>query len=312
MNLPEYPHFTLVEAAPGVYAALAGDTGACISNAAIVDLGDRTLIFDTFQTVVAAEDLRQAAMSLTGRSAALSVISHWHPDHTGGAQVFDDAPIVATARTCELIAGEDPGDLDAYTTEIDAWLDQMRTLRDTATTDHQRARAEDNLRLANLLKEEAPGFRFTVPTPIDGDGMTIEGSDRTVEIVSYGEGHTESDLFAHVPDADLVVLGDLLWVGHHPRVNDGDPLAWASVLDRIEGLGVATAVPGHGTVGGKADADYLAGYLRTVAELVDEARLGGLDAGAIAAIPVPAGSEGWGSGARFYGSLTSLAGVGQG
>ena len=93
-----------------------------------------------------------------------------------------------------------------------------------------------------------------------------------MEIVSYGLGHTESDLFAHIPDADLVVLGDLLWVGHHPRVNDGDPLAWASVLDRIDGLGVATAVPGHGTVGGKADADYMAGYLRTVADLVDEAR----------------------------------------
>ena len=28
MSLPEYPHFTLQEAAPGVYAALAGDTGA--------------------------------------------------------------------------------------------------------------------------------------------------------------------------------------------------------------------------------------------------------------------------------------------
>lgn len=309
MSLPQYPHFTLVEAGPGVYAALAGTTGACISNAAIIDLGDRTLIFDTFQTVRAAEDLRQAAMALTGRSAALSVISHWHGDHIGGAQVFDDAPIKATARTCELIAGKDPGDLDAYAAEIDQWLDQLRTAREAATTDIQRERTDSALAMAGLLKEEAPGFRFTVPAPIDGDGMTFEGSDRTVEIVSYGLGHTESDLFAHIPDADLVVLGDLLWVGHHPRVNDGDPLAWASVLDRVDGLGVTTAVPGHGSVGGKADADYLAGYLKAVSDLVDEARLTGLDAAAIATIPVPAGSEDWGSGARFYGSLTSLAGV---
>ena len=122
MSLPAYPHFTLTDAAPGVHVALAGDTGACISNAAIIDLGDKTLIFDTFQTVTAATDLRDAAMRLTGRSAALSVISHWHPDHTGGAQVFDDAPILATARTCELIAGDDPGDLDAYEAEIDAML----------------------------------------------------------------------------------------------------------------------------------------------------------------------------------------------
>ncbi|MCJ7725800.1 MAG: MBL fold metallo-hydrolase, partial [Acidimicrobiia bacterium] len=230
MSLPEYPHFTLVEAGPGVYAALAGTTGACISNAAIVDLGDRTLIFDTFQSIRAAEDLRKAAMTPTGRSAALSVISHWHGDHTGGAQVFDDAPIKATARTCELIAGEDPGDLDAYAAEIDEWIDGLRAARDGATTDIQRERAANGLAMAGLLKEEAPGFRFTVPAPIDADGMEFEGADRTVEILSYGLGHTESDLFAYVPDAKLVVLGDLLWVGHHPRINDGDPLAWASAL----------------------------------------------------------------------------------
>ena len=104
MSLPSYPHFTLVEAGPGVYAALAGDTGACISNAAIIDLGDKTLIFDTFQTVTAAGDLRDAATRLTGRSAALSVISHWHPDHTGGAQVFDDKDCFAVGKRNQVVA----------------------------------------------------------------------------------------------------------------------------------------------------------------------------------------------------------------
>mgnify|MGYP001821993233 CR=1 FL=1 len=308
MSLPAYPHFTLTDAAPGVHVALAGDTGACISNAAIIDLGDKTLIFDTFQTVTAATDLRDAAMRLTGRSAALSVISHWHPDHTGGAQVFDDAPILATARTCELIAGDDPGDLDAYEAEIDAMLDHFRGLREAATTDVERERIDANLKVGALLKQEAPGYRFTVPAPIDGDGMTFEGSERRVEIVSYGPGHTESDLFAHVPDADLLVLGDLLWVGQHPRVNDGDATAWAEVLDRIDGLGAASLVPGHGGIGGRADGEYLAGYLRNVADIVDDALSTGLGAEALAAIPVPAGSEDWDSTARFYGSLTALTG----
>ena len=309
MSLPTYPHFQLVETAPGVYTALAGDTGACISNAAIIDLGDKTLIFDTFQTVTAARDLRDAAMRLTGRSAALSVISHWHPDHTGGAQVFDDAPILATARTCELIAGDDPGDLDAYEAEIDAMLDQARALRDSATTPAEIERAEANLKVGSLLKQEAPGYRFTVPAPMDGDGMSFEGTERRVEIASYGVGHTESDLFAHVPDADLVILGDLLWVGHHPRINDGDALAWAAVLDRIDGLGARALIPGHGKVGGRADGEYLAGYLRHVADLIDDARTRGLDAAAVSDVPVPAGSEDWGSTARFYGSLTALLGA---
>jgi glyoxylase-like metal-dependent hydrolase (beta-lactamase superfamily II) len=271
-----------------------------------VDLGDRTLIFDCFQTVRAAEDLRSSALALTGRSAALTMISHWHPDHLGGAQVFGDAPIRATARTCELIAGEDPGDLDAYTAEIDAALAQIRERRDAAATDTERERAETSLRMWEMLKEEAPGFRYTVPAPLDGDGLTFEGSERSVEVISHGAGHTESDLFVHVPDADVVITGDLLWVGEHPRVNDGDPGAWAEVLDRIDGLGPRTLVSGHGAIGTRADAAYLTGYLRILDEMIDEAVISGLDETGLAALPYPEGSEGWTGEGRFRGSLAGL------
>jgi hypothetical protein len=41
-------HFRLYQLADGVFAAIALNGGAAISNAGIIDLGDRTLIFDTF------------------------------------------------------------------------------------------------------------------------------------------------------------------------------------------------------------------------------------------------------------------------
>jgi hypothetical protein len=68
-TLPRSEHFELQELAAGVYAAIATPDGAAYSNAGIVDLGDQTLIFDTFDTVLAAQDLRTAAKSLTGRPA---------------------------------------------------------------------------------------------------------------------------------------------------------------------------------------------------------------------------------------------------
>ena len=306
MSLPQFPHFTLFEAGPGVYAALAGDTGACISNTAIIDLGDRTLILDTFQTVQAAEDLRAAAMALTGRSADLTVISHWHGDHYGGSQVFDDAPILSTARTCEIIAGKDPGNPDAYIAGLESALEQAWAALETSTDPVVREHAEGTVKTVSLLREAAPGFRFTGPSPIDGDGMTSEGSDRRVEIMSLGRGHTESDLFVHVPDAGVVVTGDLLWVGRHPRVNDGFPAAWVDVLGQIEGLGARTLVSGHGGIGGAADVHYLRRYLRAIDEIVDEAVLTGLDDDALARIPVPPGSETWGDLARFRGSIVAL------
>jgi glyoxylase-like metal-dependent hydrolase (beta-lactamase superfamily II) len=305
MSLPSYPHFTLAEVAPGVYAAHAGDTGACISNAAVVDLEDKTVVVDTFMTVQAATDLRAAAEALTGRSASLVVTSHWHDDHHGGNQVFDDAEIVSTRRTVEIMAGQAPKDLDAYTAEIDAWLAQAREMTD-ADDEPTRRRGESALKTATLLREAAPGFRFTPPNPIDGDGMTLEGAERRVEVMTFGGGHTESDVFVHVPDVDVVVAGDLLWVENHPRADDGNPAAWADILDQITGLGPLAVVPGHGPTGDAGHLAQLAAYLRTLDAMVSDAITSGLPDEAITAIPVPAGSERWASEARFAGSLAAL------
>jgi hypothetical protein len=41
-----------------VFAAIHLAGGAAICNAGIIDLGDRTLVFDSFMSPLAAEDLR--------------------------------------------------------------------------------------------------------------------------------------------------------------------------------------------------------------------------------------------------------------
>jgi glyoxylase-like metal-dependent hydrolase (beta-lactamase superfamily II) len=303
----ESPHFTLDEVVPGVFAAVAGSSGAAVSNAAIIDLGDRTLIVDTFMTVPAAEDLRAAAEELTGRSASLVVTSHWHDDHTGGNQVFDDASIVSTARTIELIAGTAPDDLDAYAAEIDQALDAVRKSLETAESEAERQLAESRLRMYGAVKESLPGFRLTLPTAMADDGMTVEGSGRSAEVLTYGGGHTDSDVFVHLPSDGVIACGDLLWVECHPRVNDGYPAEWAAMLDTMSGLHVEHLVPGHGPVGDRTHLAAMASYLRAFDELVDQAVLDGTPDADLASIPPPAGSEAWTRPYMFEGSLAALA-----
>ncbi len=104
--LPTSEHFQLQEIARGVYAAIGTPGGAAHSNAGIVDLGDQTLIFDTFETALAAEDLRVAAEHLTGRPATCVIISHAHADHWCGNQAFaPQVPIITampSVRGCLL------------------------------------------------------------------------------------------------------------------------------------------------------------------------------------------------------------------
>ncbi len=60
----ESRHFTIEQIPNGVYAAIQRPGGWAIAG--IIDLGDFTLIYSTFMTVKAAEDLLEAATQLTG------------------------------------------------------------------------------------------------------------------------------------------------------------------------------------------------------------------------------------------------------
>lgn len=104
IKLPASRHFHLERLAEGVYAAMAIDGAGAMCNAGIVDLGDRTLIFDTFWTPEAGQDLRAAAEHLTGHAITYVINSHYNADHIHGNQVFStETTIISTSRTRELI-----------------------------------------------------------------------------------------------------------------------------------------------------------------------------------------------------------------
>jgi glyoxylase-like metal-dependent hydrolase (beta-lactamase superfamily II) len=96
-------HFVLHQLGEGIYAAISA-SDAAVSNSGIIDLGHETLIFDTFQTPEAARDLLAAAETVTGRKPAYVINSHWHEDHVGGNAVFAGIPIIATAKTRDVMA----------------------------------------------------------------------------------------------------------------------------------------------------------------------------------------------------------------
>jgi cyclase len=296
--MPE--HFTIVEVAPGVHAAIAGTSGAAVSNAAIIDTGDKTLVVDTFQTPQAAAELRATAVDLTGRDAFLVVNSHWHDDHTYGNQAFADTPIVSTRTTLELIVANAPADLAVYEQEIDGYLTAQRQRLESEDPAVQAA-ARRALSTLGQVKEAIPGFRLTLPDVLIEGSLVIAG-ETEVEIVTYGGGHTDSDVFVWVPDRSVLVTGDLSWNGLHPRSQDGHPTMWAEILERMLDLGPHVVINGHGDPSGPEVLAALVPYFRAVADGVEQVK-GGADP---AEIPLPAGSEAWDGEVRLRTALKLL------
>lgn len=95
--------------------------------------------------------------------------------------------------------------------------------------------------------------RIVVPRETFSSARVVDLGDRFVELVHLGRGHTAGDLVARVPDADVVVAGDLV---EESALRDGVPgfgpdcypLEWPATLDLMLNLvGPGTVVvPGHG------------------------------------------------------------------
>ncbi len=272
-ELPTSPHFRLETLGEGVYAAIAVPGKDAGSNAAIVDLGDATLVFDTFLTPAAARDLGRAAEQLTGRGIRFVVNSHWHNDHIHGNAALAEGnralAMLSTAETRGLIEGQGAANL----AEI---------------------RAEGGELAAKL-----EGMRLRLPDVTFDSRLTLHGTRRAVELTTYGGGHTASDAFLLLPHERIAFLGDLLFVRSHPWLGDGDPDELIRILQRIEALDIALAVPGHGAVGTLADCAAVREYVDVVGALVRalHGRGASLEEAQEAAIPTP--FAGW-AGAEVF------------
>jgi glyoxylase-like metal-dependent hydrolase (beta-lactamase superfamily II) len=131
-----------------------------------------------------------------------------------------------------------------------------------------------------------PALEFALPTLVFTDRLTLHAASRRVELLTFGGGHTESDLFAFLPDDGVLFAGDLIVLRHHPWLGDGDIVAWPQIVRRIEQLEFSILVPGHGPVGVQADAAFVPRYVADLLRLTNDRMRDGATADAVAATPV--------------------------
>jgi glyoxylase-like metal-dependent hydrolase (beta-lactamase superfamily II) len=106
-----------------------------------------------------------------------------------------------------------------------------------------------------------------VPDAVFSSVQTIDLGDRLIELMHPGRGHTDGDIVARVPDADVVYAGDLLEESAPPSFgSDSFPLDWAGSLDLVVGLLTdrSVVVPGHGT---PVDKDFVQAQRSDVADV---------------------------------------------
>ena len=111
------------------------------------------------------------------------------------------------------------------------------------------AAGEDDPRWAEVAATDV-----VVPEQTFSSALVLDLGDRPVELVHPGRGHTAGDLVLRVPDADVVLAGDLVEESEQRGTvvpgfgDDCYPMEWPLTLDVVLGLTTARSVvvPGHG------------------------------------------------------------------
>ncbi len=237
-----------LELGPGVfrrrYAAL--DQGICAI------LGhEAALLVDTRSTLAEADALLADLRHLTPLPVTHVVNTHAHFDHVLGNARFVPAEIWAHERCARRL--RDHG--EQVRAEAMAWA---------------RAGGPGMAALAEGLAE----VPIVAPDHVVGDdGAVLEVGGRVVELHHPGRGHTDGDLVVAIPDAGVIVAGDLVEEGAPPSFEDAFPLDWPGALDAVVGLARSMAAgadapliaPGHGAVVDVAFVERQARLLRAVA-----------------------------------------------
>ncbi len=244
---------------------------AVAGNSAFLVTEDGVLCVDAKYFPYQGEQVVKTIRRTTDKPIKYLVYTHWHSDHTRGAQSFpSSAVIIAHQNTLRLMEEEGPALVERDRTIT--FPGQLKALEEKAA----RLKAEQSPKLEEAEKElefkrfqvkDFQRLKLVLPEITFEEKAAIHMEGRGIELIYLGKGHTEGDIVVCFPDEKVVQFGDLLgYPGEEEerirtldivgRLKKMDPEQRTEMLrsvdDQLRILGKAAAldfeiaIPGHG------------------------------------------------------------------
>jgi glyoxylase-like metal-dependent hydrolase (beta-lactamase superfamily II) len=269
----ESRHFTAELLNDGVWACIHKQGGGAYSNAGVIDLGDRTILVDAFNTMAAGSDLRRLAETQFNRPVEAIVLTHPHSDHWIGASAFDASTSLQTTEAVYQVCLDwGAGILEDFSKpeEWQAWLRDMENQMEAEIDEPRRESLENQILQTRYTLAEMSDYQPRYADTIFEGVLKYRGSERELEIRSLGRGHSEEDIVVLLPREKIAFIGDIGFFDSQPFLGFCDIDLYRKQLQFFQDAEFRTLVPGHGPVGGKEDIALQLAYFDVLEKMVED------------------------------------------
>lgn len=252
-----------VEIASGVFVIPDGGV-ELVPNVGVI-VGDRAaLVVDSGLGPRNGKIVRSIAEKLAGDRPLVLTLTHWHPEHGSGAQAFADATIIYNRTQREESREKAAGYLGMFS------------------------------QFGEVVAQELADVQLVDPHIIYDGAAELDLGGKTVQLRTWGPGHTREDQGVYLPDEKILFIGDLIECRSFPVLSFFPPLdaevdaaKWVAVLDQIQSMDIDTVIPGHGEIGDLALLARTHEYLELVQSETNRLADQGKDPEKIPGIVVP-------------------------
>ena len=138
------------------------------------------------------------------------ILTHYHVDHTLGASLFKDVPVIAHRLCLDLLV----------------------------------ERGQQALEMARAQNPELTEVALRLPDLVFDDGeLSVRLGGKTI-VLSHLPGHSPDVVSVYLKDEKILFASDVMTPV--PMITDGDPRRLADSLRRIKSFGLESIVQGHG------------------------------------------------------------------
>ncbi len=237
-----------------------------VPNIGIVLGSDAALVVDTGMGPANGKKVLDAAKRVAGQRALVLTLTHFHPEHGFGAQVFKGVAKIHYNRSQR----------DELRAKGEGYLGMFKTFGPS---------------VAAALE----GTELVQPDEVyDGASATIDLGGRKIELRTWGLAHTAGDQVVWLPQERILFTGDLaeerifpIFPWFPPDDANIDGARWAQILSELASWKPAIVVPGHGDVGGAEILIAVRDYMVDLSKRVAAETKSGKDADAIVAALAP-------------------------